>query len=167
MYKLYIFDVDGTLVRTKSGAKFRKSADDWIWLPGRIEKLEKLAALREQGVIEGQFRRDYPQLATATIQGGVAYGYHDEDDMQTQLSIMCNQAKIDHLFVCYNHPTASLEQYRVDDFDRKPKPGMLFRAMLAARVTVMETVFIGDREEDEQAARNAGIAFVHADQFFS
>ena len=28
-YKLIIFDVDGTLTTTKSGATFRKTADDW------------------------------------------------------------------------------------------------------------------------------------------
>ena len=156
MYKLYIFDVDGTLVTTKSGARFRKGADDWMWLPGRIEKLAELKAQCEQ-------------LAVATNQGGCAYGRKgmDETSLQNTLALMCDQGLIDHLFVCYNHPDGKLEQYRVDDFDRKPKPGMLFKAMLAARVTAPETVFIGDREEDEQAARNAGIAFVHAGQFFS
>ena len=156
MYKLYIFDCDGTLVTTKSGARFRKGADDWMWLPGR---LEKLAELKAQGV----------QLAIATNQGGCAFGFPgmDEASLQATLSLMCDQAMIDHLFVCYNHPDGKLEQYRVDDFDRKPKPGMLFKAILAARVTAPETVLIGDREEDKQAARNAGVAFVHADQFFS
>ncbi len=38
VHKLVIFDVDGTLTTTKSGATFRESADDWQWLPGRLEK---------------------------------------------------------------------------------------------------------------------------------
>lgn len=154
--KLYIFDCDSTLTTTRSGAKFRKGTDDWMWLPGR---LEKLAALKANGA----------KLAVATNQGGCAYGIKgmDETSLQTTLAIMCDQAMIDHLFVCYNHPDGKLEQYRIDDFDRKPKPGMLLRAMLAARATAPETVFIGDRDEDEQAARNAGVQFCHADTFFS
>ena len=75
--KLVIFDADGTLVKTKSGRTFRKTADDWEWLPGRLEKLQEL---RAQG----------KELAVATNQGGVAFGFLPEESMQTQLSIMCN-----------------------------------------------------------------------------
>lgn len=152
---LFCFDIDGTLTTTKSGEPFRQTADDWQWLPGR---LERLIELHEQG----------KTLAVATNQGGIAFGYMDEGDMQTQLSILCNQAKITYLYVCYAHPKASIDGYaeEIDLFDRKPSPGMLFKAMLTARVTVKETLFVGDRAEDEQAAKNAGVDFVWAKNFF-
>lgn len=154
--KLIIFDVDGTLTTTQSGATFRKSADDWQWLPGRLKKLHEL---KGQGV----------ELAVATNQGGVAFGYMEEGDVQTQLSLMCNQGGITYLWVCYAHPKASVEGYaeKIDLFDRKPSPGMLLKAMLKARVSAQETFMVGDRPEDEQAARNAGVAFQQADAFFS
>ena len=41
-YKLIIFDADGTLVEPASGETFRKTADDWQWLPSRLEKLREL-----------------------------------------------------------------------------------------------------------------------------
>lgn len=80
---LIIFDVDGTLIQTKSGDKFRRSADDWQWKPGRLEMLRDIKRL---GI----------EIAVATNQGGIAFGYMQEGDMQTQLSIMCNEAKIPH-----------------------------------------------------------------------
>lgn len=155
-YSLIIFDVDGTLTSTKSGATFRKSPDDWQWLPGRREKLH---ALCQEGV----------EIAIATNQGGVAFGYMDQGDMDTQLAKMCNQIGGNYqLFVCYAHPKASIEWYgeEIDLFDRKPNPGMLFKAMLAARVTVKETLMVGDRPEDEEVAQAAGVSFMWASDFF-
>lgn len=154
--KLIIFDVDGTLTATQSGATFRKTADDWIWLPSRLTKLREL---KEAGT----------ELAVATNQGGVAFGYMSEDDIRRELSIMCNQANITYLWVCYAHPKASVEGYaeEIDLFDRKPSPGMLMKAMLKERVTVRETLFVGDRDEDEVAAKAAGIDFMWAEDFFA
>lgn len=73
------------------------------------------------------------------------------------------------MFVCYSHPKATIAKYadNADLFNRKPEPGMIFRAMLAERVTVKDTLMVGDRPEDEQAARNAGVDFMSADEFFS
>lgn len=155
VYRFVIFDVDSTLTTTKSGETFRKDAKDWQWLPGR---LERLAELHKQGIT----------LAVASNQGGIAFGYMDEGDMQTELSILCNQAEIDYLYVCYAHEKASVDGYaeEIDLFDRKPSPGMLFKAMLRARVSAPDTLFVGDRPEDEQAAKNAGIDFVWSKDYF-
>jgi hypothetical protein len=49
---------------------------------------------------------------------------------------------------------------------RKPAPGMLLHAMTQANVDPASTLFIGDSAEDSEAARNAGVAFVHRDTFF-
>jgi len=153
--RLIIFDVDNMLVKTKSGHTFRRSADDWEWLPDRLKKLQEL---KEQG----------KELAVATNQGGVAFGFLNEDDMQTELSILCNQGQISYLRVCFAHPNASAEGYReeIDLFDRKPMPGMLLKIVLAERITVPQTLMVGDRDEDKEAAKNAGMDFMTADQFF-
>lgn len=49
---------------------------------------------------------------------------------------------------------------------RKPRPGMLLEACRAFDVSREKTVFIGDREEDAQAAEAADVGFVRADRFF-
>jgi D-glycero-D-manno-heptose 1,7-bisphosphate phosphatase len=153
--KLIIFDADGTLVETISGATFRKGADDWQWLPGRLEKLHEL---KRQGV----------RLAVVTNQGGVAYGYMTKDGILSELLLMIKEAgiPIGGLYVCYTHPKATLPQYRIEDVRRKPGPGMLREAMADFEADPSETLYVGDRPEDEQAARAVGISFMWAEDFF-
>lgn len=152
--KLYIFDADGTLVTTKSGATFRKTADDWQWLPGR---LEKLAELDQQGA----------KLAVASNQGGVAFGYMDAGDIRAALLDMAAEAHIPYVAMCFSHPKASIPEYQEDSPRRKPGPGMLLEIIAALGEAKERALMIGDRPEDEEAARAAGIAFQWADEFFS
>ncbi len=153
-YKLIIFDVDGTLVTPKSGATFRKTADDWQWLPGRLEKCKQLI---DQKVT----------LALASNQGGVAYGYFHEDAIKWELLKTAGAiSPAVRYFYCFTHPTASRPEYRKDDSRRKPGPGMLIEAMEHYHILPQDTLMVGDRPEDEQAAQAAGVHFMWADKFF-
>jgi histidinol phosphatase-like enzyme len=44
MTKLVIFDLEGPLIQTRSGKKFRVSPDDWQFIPGHLEKVRALQA---------------------------------------------------------------------------------------------------------------------------
>ncbi len=152
-YKLVIFDVDGTLVTTKSGATFRKSADDWQWLPGRLEKLHQLD-------------RQGEKLAVATNQGGVAFGFLDYHEMRRELACMAEEGHIVYTAMCFTHPQARIEEFRMDSERRKPGPGMLLEAVKASGESLADTLMVGDRDEDMNAAKAAGVAFQWADEFF-
>ena len=153
-YKLIVFDLDGTLVTTKSGATFRKGAYDWKWLPGRVEKLQELSV---QGI----------WLAIATNQGGVAFGYMKQDAIEQEIKRTCREGHITDYRVCYNHPQASIPEYCKEDENRKPGPGMILGLVKQFQdVTLDDTLYVGDRPEDEQAAKNAGVAFMWAQDFF-
>jgi len=156
LYKLIIFDVDSTLTVTKSGATFRKTAHDWQWMLGRLSKLHQL---KQAGV----------RLAIATNQGGVAFGYFEVADILRELQAMARIAGIPKggLYICYTHPKASKEMFRAVDNRRKPGPGMLLEAMRDFEASPEETLYVGDLPEDEEAAKNAGVAFEWADKFFS
>ncbi|SRR5579883_1116258 len=151
-FLLIIFDVDGTLVRPKSGKKFRENAADWEWLPGRKELIQEL---RRRGV----------RVAIASNQGGVAFGYMQEDDIRAELIRMAKEAGIPEggVYVCYTHPNATIPHLRQLDHRRKPGPGMLQEAMLDFEAMEDQTLYVGDLPEDEAAAKAAGVSFLWAD----
>jgi histidinol-phosphate phosphatase family protein len=163
---LYLFDVDGTLVTTKSGETFRKTADDWQWLPGRKEALQALLA---QG----------KHIALVTNQGGVAFGYFRIEDMRIALETLahdlwCEWPDVEDIcegidyFACWTHPTGTVPSYTVaDDFHRKPNPGMLLQAMLEHQVGPTNTLMVGDMTDDARAAVRAGCRFEWANEFFT
>ncbi len=152
--KLVIFDVDGTLVTTKSGETFRKTADDWQWLPGRKEKLGNVF---KQNVV----------LGIATNQGGVAFGYMEEGLIAKEIDRLASEALIGWVEICYTHPNACIpEYYHANDPRRKPGPGMLLQIMQYTQIGPIHTLMVGDRPEDEQAAQNAGVAFAWSTDFF-
>jgi HAD superfamily hydrolase (TIGR01549 family) len=49
---------------------------------------------------------------------------------------------------------------------RKPNPGMLMELMELYGVSPHETLMVGDRPEDAEAAKAAGCEFIHRDVFF-
>ncbi len=155
VYKLIGFDCDGSLVTTKSGATFRKDAADWKWLPGRFEKIRELI---EQG----------KRVVVITNQGGVAYGFMRAEDILHELQKMCRSVgiPIGGLYVCYTHPDGRLPEYRMKDDRRKPGPGMLREAMRDFGAEPDSTLYVGDRYEDMDAAKAAGVDFQSAIQFF-
>lgn len=155
-YKLYIFGVDGTVSTTKSGETFRKTADDWQLLPGRAEKLQQL-------------KRRGARLALASNQGGVAFGHMKQENILRELQTTAKALDVPPggVYICYTHPKAILSQYRInEDRRRKPGPGMLEEAMSDFEADEDETLYVGDRPEDEEAAKNAGVAFMWAKDFF-
>ena len=158
-YTLIVFDIDGTLVTTKSGKDFRQGADDWQWLPGRLEKCQELY-------------NTGTKIAVASNQGGVAFGFMPKEEITYEIvRVVGDITGIGYypaaVNICYTHPKASIEEYRQDDVRRKPGPGMVQEAMETFGTTTQDTLMVGDRPEDEQAARHAGVAFMWADEFFA
>lgn len=157
--RLIVFDVDGTLVTPKSGATFRKSADDWEWITGRLEKCQELV---KQGV----------KVAIASNQGGVAFGFLSKEAITKEIvKVMADITGIAYypspINICYTHPKAAIEEYkRENDPRRKPGGGMILESMETFNVSPEHTLMVGDRPEDEEAAKVAGVQFIHADVFF-
>ena len=155
--QLFCFDVDGTLVRPKSGGQFRKSAEDWEWLPGRLERLRQLKA-------DGKFIR------FVTNQGGVAFDLLKEHEIQNEFVNMAEEIGYERwhniTHVCFTHPKAKLAGYLEDSHRRKPNPGMIQEAMLRENVKPEQTLMVGDRDEDKGAAKAAGAQFAWASDFF-
>jgi len=158
---LYLFDIDGTLTEMRDTTKFTPNA-----LGEQIPKA---------GVVEKLYRLRYEKIAVVTNRGGVAWGFVTYDlavELAREALFLCGISNVP-IFLCHHdpkaiqskHPNKRLE-FAVECECRKPKPGMLLKAMSEFNCAPQYTVFVGDMETDRQAAENAGVRFIYAREFF-
>ena len=155
---LYLFDLDGTLISSYMDNPGR-TYDLWKVLPGRRERL---AELREAG----------HALGIATNQAGVAFGHVTEAEVMARIAKVLRSLELPEdtpVEACFGHPNSPKMHYRSKELVecRKPRGTMLRR--LIDRVESAHpsrTVYVGDRPEDRQAASDASVEFVWAEEFF-
>lgn len=154
--KLYIFDADGTLRRTTvEGLPCPNGPGDWELIPGVKERLAEI----DWGPKGARF-------GIATNQGGVGVGYLSYATARSLLVEMVRAAfGVEHvppgvIEICPHAPYLKCPC-------RKPNPEMLLRLMRRFRAREDETLYVGDMERDEEAARRAGVQFVWASDFFN
>jgi D-glycero-D-manno-heptose 1,7-bisphosphate phosphatase len=123
---------------------------DFEWIEGAAETI---AAFKARGWF----------VFVVTNQSGIARDYYSEHDMHTlhewmQERLAEQGAEIDRIYYCPYHDEGENPRYRRDSFDRKPKPGMLLKAMADFPVKRESSFLIGDKQTDIDAARAAGVA---------
>jgi D-glycero-D-manno-heptose 1,7-bisphosphate phosphatase len=96
-----------------------------------------------------------------TNQAGIARGYFNEDLVTQVHQKLCAEmsregARLDAIYYCPHHPSVGEAPYRQDCNCRKPKPGMLYRAVQEFGIDLSRSFVIGDRYGDVELARNAG-----------
>lgn len=107
-----------------------------------------------------------------TNQSGIGRGFYSIEDFQRINSWMLNifeknGASIDKVFYSPSHPTKGLGSYKIDDYDRKPSPGMILKAQEEYSLSFDKSILVGDKKTDIQAGRNAGIGhLIHINDSF-
>lgn len=152
--RLYIFDADGTLRwTTVAGQKYPLARNEWRLMPN---VRERLGAIRWSPL--------GPWLGIASNQNGVAAGELSEETAHMLIGDMLEKAlgKVP--------PETRVELCTCDERAgcgcRKPAPGLLLRHLRHFGVRPAEALYVGDLDIDAEAARRAGIPFVHARDFF-
>ena len=166
-YKLYLFDLDGTLAPMDSNALYPDAA---LWLETNKDKSWMLVT--NQGGIglrhwmeTGGFGdpSKYPTFDSfrARIEALIP-----EPGIYERKIIMCAryQSKKSGEWSPLPPHEGHLSMWRQEW--RKPAPGMLLYAMSRKEVRPEHTLMIGDSEEDQQAAAAAGCDFMWAHEFF-
>ncbi|MBE9038175.1 HAD-IIIA family hydrolase [aff. Roholtiella sp. LEGE 12411] len=167
--KMLFLDLDGTVRRTKSGATFINAPKDQEIIPGVAEAIAR-----------------YPnhQIIGITNQGGVAAGKKSlEDAIAEQEYTMQLLPQLLEIYFCpdyegkqcYRLTTDNVIRYAAINFEendlqrwqgqcRKPNCGMveIAVAQMSLKVNREESLFVGDRSEDEQCAAAANIPFMWA-----
>lgn len=142
-YKLVILDRDGVI--NYDSLDYIKSPEEWLAIPGSLEAITKL---NKAGC----------KVAVASNQSGLARGLYDERALKKIHQKMIEQLQslgghLDAIAYCPHHPR--------DNCDcRKPKPKMLLDLMQQFNVSPKETLFIGDKDTDQETAENAGCDFI-------
>jgi D-glycero-D-manno-heptose 1,7-bisphosphate phosphatase len=137
--KAVLFDRDGTLIEN---VPFLHDPARIVWRPGVVEALQRLQA--------AGFR-----LAIITNQQGLGLGYFNMDQLIAVHQQMLRHlgkagVGIEKIYFCPHSLSMQCDC-------RKPKPGMLLRALREMDLDPLQTHYIGDTADDMAAAAAAGI----------
>lgn len=102
------------------------------------------------------------KLVVVTNQSGIARGMYAEADFHQLMDWMREEfaresCPLDAVYFCPYHPKHGIGEYRREHPDRKPGPGMLLRAAQDLKLTLPDSVLVGDRCTDIAAAHAAGL----------
>ena len=144
--KAAFIDRDGVLNEERA---YVHRAEDFEFVPGALEALKRL---RAAGYL----------LVVVTNQSGIARGLYSEADYLALTRHMRERLEAEGLHLdaveyCPHLPDAPLEQYRLECDCRKPKPGMLNRAIRSLGIDPGASFLVGDRLSDVEAGHAAGI----------
>lgn len=140
------FDRDGVL-NEDTGYVFR--CDDFKWIEGAREAVKMV---NEAGYF----------AFVVTNQSGVARDFYTEEHVLALHRWMTDElakigAHIDAFEYCPYHPQATIAHYRRESRRRKPAPGMIVDLLARFPVDPANSLLVGDKETDLEAARRAGI----------
>lgn len=154
-------DLDGTVRYSKNGNRFIEGPSD-VAIYSDVES--KLWQFRDNGWL----------IFGISNQGGVAFGHKTWDDAQEEVKTMCflfAQNPFHSVQQCFHHEGGTVEPYCHRSLFRKPHTGMLawceYEAFGSGFIVDWDnSLFVGDRPEDQECAANAGISFQWANVFF-
>ncbi len=152
-------DLDGTIRYSKRG-EFINKPEDIVLFSGIEDRIWR-------------YRSDGYLIFGISNQGGVAFGFKSPLDVERELDVMIalfERNPFHIVKVSYHHEGGTVEPYNVRSLLRKPGTGMLALCEVEAFeqgfvVDWDKSLFVGDRDEDEECARRAGITFLEAATF--
>jgi D-glycero-D-manno-heptose 1,7-bisphosphate phosphatase len=138
-------DRDGTISEEVGYINHPSRLQVYSWAP------EAVKLLNQQGF----------KVIVVTNQAGVARGYFKEDLVRVVHERLRSEmekagAHLDAIYYCPHHPSAGEPPYRQDCDCRKPRPGMLQRAVNEFGIDLTRSFVVGDRYGDVELAHNGG-----------
>lgn len=104
---------------------------------------------------------DY-SIVVVTNQAGIGRGFYSEIQFFALMEWVEDQfiqrgVRLSAVYHCPHHPIHGIGPYKRESEDRKPRPGMLLRAASDLDLDMGNSVMIGDRPTDIEAAALAGV----------
>lgn len=127
--------------------------EDFEFVPGAIDAMRRL---KETGYV----------LVIVTNQSGIARGYYTEEQYQLLTAAMREAladagAAVEAVYHCPHHPNGSVAGLDIDCDCRKPAPGMILRAAMELNLSLADSILVGDKPSDIEAARAAGVGHAY------
>lgn len=102
------------------------------------------------------------KIIIVTNQSGIARGIFDEKQFHKLMHKLKeyfhnNSISLLDYYYCPHHPKGIMQKYKKNCMCRKPKPGMFLDAIQKHQISVKESIMIGDKLSDMEAAETAGI----------
>lgn len=139
MNKALFLDLDGTIIKTKSGQTFPNNLDDWDIIEGILPRIR---AYKEAGYY----------ICIVTNQGGIEQGYITKEQFETKLERISKEIE-QYIGIGVN----SMWCGNMKSYFRKPNPGMAYQLALELELNLRESVMVGDMDSDEKFAKLAHI----------
>jgi len=120
------FDLDGTVITTKSGKPLPKDKHDWKLIAGvRALMLDLMT--------------DNTQIIIISNQGGIEEKFIKAADFEEKMHNVIKALDLPNEIYCYYCPTTDKQ-----DIYRKPQAGMFYIAALEHSIFLQNSVFVGD-----------------------
>ena len=144
--KAAFLDRDGVINKDKA---YVHRWEDFEFVPGAIEGMRRL---QHSGYT----------LVAVTNQSGLARGYFSEDQYQTltarlRQELTAQGVTLEGVYHCPHHPQGRVTHLATDCNCRKPAPGLILKAAQELKLSLPESLLIGDKASDIKAARTAGV----------
>ena len=123
--------------------------EEFEFVPGAIDAMRRL---KNAGYA----------LVVVTNQSGIARGYYGEAQYQALTAAMQQAladagAAVDAVYHCPHHPKGEVTELAIECDCRKPAPGMILRAAQDLNLSLPDSILVGDKPSDIEAARAAGV----------
>lgn len=146
MNKAVFLDRDGTL---NVEVNYLYRTEDFKFVRGAIEAIKIFHDLGFKVIV-------------ITNQAGIARGYYSEKDvvhLHSYIDAELNKENtyIDAYYYCPHHPQGTDGKYAIECECRKPKTGMIKKAVQDMNVDLAHSFIVGDKEIDVITGKNSGI----------
>lgn len=155
-------DLDGT-IREPIEGKFVNTKSNQRLIPGVLARMKEWKS-------RGYF------ISVVTNQGGIAHGFKTIQSWTEEimfLDTLIPHGLVDTFNYCPFHEEGRIFPFNTFSHARKPGIGMIHEAaiwLFNQRHIVVDwsnSVMVGDMDTDEQCAKNAGLTFIHINDFLN